>query len=691
MELKSRQTNILRVLLDTEKGVSAEQYLKTLGVGKRTLYYDLEKLNDWLKHYRLGKVVISGQVIRAEILDAATLEKRLCQDKNQFLSIEERRGIEIIYIALSSENITIGRLMELSGLSKNTVLGDIKGLREMLNGWGLSLGSTIKSGYMILGEEMTIRKMLGEQFRLLSTSGGLGYIHNFLQDNLVRLYQNEIDFGELCRCLIKQYETDICGDYILANIELIRMMIQVSWIRSRKGNVIQLSSDEQLALMKSLSFRSVEFSLQKLRVHGVEVAMQETYYITTLFLGIQTTDFLSQEQEDTFIAGFAEELVLNFERIACLSFPNRERLQKQLSHHIRPMYYRVKYSILDKNPLVKDIKSMYPFVFDFTYKAVKATKMNLPVEAFSEDELAYLCVYFVSNLNEKYLTQKKTDIRKVLIVGAENMAVAILMKEQLQDLFGLSLDYHVISLSKLRQWMLDDYTLVVSLVPLGKSFSCKKAVESGPIITEATQRRIIEILREDRSIARYDQMIQEIIGRVKNSVEGEVQVDKLYLELFRYFEENERGKRISAKSGIFYEKIEQNKIYLSPETADLREALISCSRVLQQGATNRRLGQRMVNMLQNKKLQTYRIRQDVVLVHFPLQGEANPKIDVCIILAPKGLPCPDGNDTQILVGLSTKDSYSHWAELEDIYNYFSDQSHVDGIKQSYQNAKEQLR
>jgi mannitol operon transcriptional antiterminator len=688
MELKSRQTYILRTLLATDKGVAAEEFTKQLGIGRRTLYYDLEKTNDWLKYYDLGKVGISGQLIHAEISDTAVLDQQLRQGTIYFFSVRERRALEIVYIALSGENITIDRLMKLTGVSKNTILGDIKDVREMLNCWRLSLSSTIKSGYLILGEEMTVRKMLGEQFRLLSTSGGQAYVHNFLQKSLVGLYHNEIDFGELCRCLIKQYETDIHGDYILANIELIGMMIQVSWIRSCKGNVIQLSSDEQLALMKSLSFRSVEFSLQKLRVHGVEVAMQETYYITTLFLGIQTTDFLSQEQEDTFIAGFAEKLVLNFERIACLSFPNRERLQKQLSHHIRPMYYRVKYGIPDKNPLVKDIKAMYPFVFDFTYKAVQATKMYLPAEGFSEDELAYLCVYFVSNLNEKYLAQKKADIREVLIVGAENMAVAIFMKEQLHDLFGLSLDYHVISLSKLREWMLGDYALVVSLVPLSKRFSCAKIVETGPIITEKTQRRIMEILREDKSVARYDEMIQEIINRVKNSVNGEVQVDKLYLELFRYFEEKERGKRTYVKDGIFCDKVEQNKISLLPEKADLQEALLRCSWVLRQGATNQRLAQRMVNLLQHKKLQTYRIQQDVLLVHFPLQGDVNPKIDVCIALAPKGLCCPDGGNVKIIVGLATKDSYSHWAELEAIYRYFSDQSHVDGIKQLDQYGKE---
>lgn len=688
MELKSRQANILRALLVSEKGVAPEEFLVQLDVGKRTMYYDLEKINDWLKHYKLGKVVISKQMIRAEIPNVAALDQQLRQGTTYFFSVAERRAMEIVYIALSNENITINRLMELSGVSKNTILGDIKDVREMLERWQLSLSSTIKSGYMILGEEMTIRKMLGEQFQLLSSPGGQACVQNFLQVSLVKLYHNEIDFGELCRCLIKQYETDIHGDYILANIELIRMMIQVSWIRSRKGSIIQLSSDEQLALMKSLSFRSVEFSLQKLYVHGVEVTMQETYYITTLFLGIQTTDFLSQEQENTFIAGFAGELVLSFERIACLSFPNRERLQKQLSHHIRPMYYRIKYGIPDKNPLVKDIKVMYPFLFDFTRKAVQSTKMDLLVEGISDDELAYLCIYFVSNLNEKYLVQDSANDREVLIVGAENMSVAILMKEQLHDLLGLSLNYRVISLSKLREWMLGDYVLVVSLVPLSKRFSCDKVVETGPIITEKTERHIMEILRGDKHVSRYDKMIQEIIEHVKDSVNGEVQTDKLYLDLFRYFEEKEQVKDPRAKSDIFYEKIEQNKFLLLPETADMQEMLLRCSQVLRQGETDQRLSERMINLLQNKKIQTYRIQHDVVLVHFPMQGDANPKIDVCIAFAPKGLLCPDGGDAKILVGLATKDSYSHWAVLESIYRYFNDQSHVDGMKQLAKNVKE---
>ncbi len=685
MELSSRQTYVLRLLMTAQNGLSTEGFLEKLSVSKRTMYYELEKINDWLKMGSLGRVVLSGHVIRLEVSDVALLEQQLRQVAEYFFSVEERRALELVFIALSSCPITINRLIKKSGVSKNTILNDIRAIREELEQWGLTLNSTSKSGYVILGEEMTIRKMLGEQFQLLASPAGQTQINHFLQTSLVRLYENEIDFNELCRCLIKQYETDIHGDYILSNIALIKLMIQVSWIRSCKENIIQLSSDEQLALMKSLSFRSVEFSLQKLRIHGVEVAMQETYYITTLFLGIQTTDFLSQEQEDSFIAGFAEELVLNFERIACLSFPNRGRLQRQLSHHIRPMYYRIKYGIPDKNPLVKDIKAMYSYVFDFTRKAVGATHMNLPVNEISEDELAYLCVYFVSNLSEKYLIKENTDSRKVLIVGAENLAVAELMKGQLEDMFGLSLDLRVISYEKLREWMLGDYALVISLVPLKERFheqAGNKIIETGPIITEQKQRRIMEILKGDKSIARYDKMIQEIIMLAQKSADSKIRTDQLYFNLFRYFEEKERGERTRATNDIFYEKIEQNQIYLLPEHADLRDTIRYCSKLLRSGAASQRLEQRMLNLLENKKLQTYRIQQDVLLIHFPLQGDANPKIDICIALDhTDGLLCEDGKPVKILIGMATKNSYSHWAVLESIYRYFSDKGHVEGIKQ----------
>lgn len=280
MELKSRQTYILRSLLDAEQGLTSTYLLQILGIAKRTFYYDIEKINDYLAQYKMGRLVIGGQRIRAEISDRAALDRQLRKNSSYFFSVSERRAMEILYISLASEVVTINRMMETFDVSKNTALADIKMIREELDEWGLSLHSAIKVGYQIEGEEATIRKLLWAQFRKLNNPEGNSAVKSFLQQSMVTLTGNDIDFLELCRCLIKQYESDIKGDCFLNESGFESMMIQAPWIRSRKGHEINMSGDEQFALMKTLSYRSVEFSAQKLGILGMGISPKETYYIT---------------------------------------------------------------------------------------------------------------------------------------------------------------------------------------------------------------------------------------------------------------------------------------------------------------------------------------------------------------------------------------------------------------------------
>ena len=685
MELKSRQTYILRSLLDAEQGLTSTYLLQILGIAKRTFYYDVEKINDYLAQYRMGRLVIGGQRIRAEISDRAALDRQLRKNSSYFFSVAERRAMEILYISLASEVVTINRMMETFDVSKNTALADIKMIREELDEWGLSLHSAIKVGYQIEGEEATIRKLLWAQFRKLNNPEGTSAVKSFLQQSMVALTGNDIDFLELCRCLIKQYESDIKGDCFLNESGFESMMIQASWIRSRKGHEINMSGDEQFALMKTLSYRSVEFSAQKLGILGMGISPKETYYITSLFLGTQTTDFATQEEEDSYIAALAEQLIYNFERIACITFPNRERLHGQLSHHIRPMYYRLKYGIMDKNPLVKDIQRMYPAVYDFTRRAMLEIDSKL-LKDISEDELSYLCVYFASNLNEKFLSQTETTAaEEVLIIGAGNMASATLVKEQLQNLFGLSFRYSVITVDRVRKWELDDYALVVSLVPLGPQQQCAKLVQTGPILTETNQRKIMDVLKTNRTIARHDQLIQDIIRMVEQNTSGEIQSERLYFDLFRYFERRDGGRSTPQTAETFVEKLRAENIVPLPEDADWGEAVLLGAERLQ----GERLADKMRNLLTNRKVQMYRFHPDAVLVHCPMQGEVGAKVDVRILVSREGVVCRDGARAGVILCLSTVDRYTHWNTLQEIYQYFSTPGHVDGVKQLYSHPKEE--
>ena len=55
-------------------------------------------------------------------------------------------------IALSSEPVTIGVLMDSFGVSRNTVIADVHEIRESLDSLGLSLSSVAAAGYEVLGD-----------------------------------------------------------------------------------------------------------------------------------------------------------------------------------------------------------------------------------------------------------------------------------------------------------------------------------------------------------------------------------------------------------------------------------------------------------------------------------------------------------------------------------------------------------
>lgn len=682
MELKSRQTYILRSLLDADQGISSTLLLQQLDIARRTLYYDVEKINDWLSHHSMGRVIISGQNLRADVFDRDALDRQLKRTTSYFFSVAERRAMGVLYISLSSRAVTISSLMDYFEISKNTALADIKTIREEMEEWGLVLHSTIKMGYQVLGEEAVIRKLIWTQFRKLNNPEGTASVKNFLQQSMVALTENDIDFLELCRCLIKQYESDIKGDCFLDVSGFESMMIQASWIRSRKGHEINMSNDEQFALMKTLSYRSVEFSAQKLGILGMGISPMETYYITSLFLGIQTTGFTSQEEENSYIATLAEQLIYNFERIACISFPNRERLHGQLTHHIRPMYYRLKYGIMAKNPLAKDIMRMYPVVYDFTRRAMREIETKL-LNDISEDELAYLCVYFASNLSEKVIAQGDSgSAEEVLIIGPENMATATLVKEQLQDLFGLSFRYSVITADRLRKWELEDYALVVSLVPLSKQLECGRQVHTGPILTEADQRKILDVLRPNRTVARHDSLIRDIIRLAETDTEGRLQSEKLYFDLFRYFEQRDGGQPGQRATATFLEQVRRENVVSLPAGTGWNDAVLRGAASLQSEG-NSRLTAKMKNMLHHRKTQMYRLHPDVVLVHCPVQGEVDARLDVRIVLSRDGVACRDGQRARVLLCLSTVDWYTHWNMLQEIYQYLSAQGHVEGVLEMY--------
>lgn len=688
MELKSRQVYVLRLLIESEAGILIDDLLKRLGITKRTFYYDLEKLNDWLLQFRLGELDIKGQYVCINGIDTSILEKCLGKTEGYFFSVSERRSMELLYILLHYERVTISKMEEFFDVSKNTILMDVKELKEEIKNWGLTISSTVKTGYLIEGEEGVIRKLIRSQIQSMTNPVTRGAIKLLLKRSLEVLTNNEIDFFEISRCIIKQYEKDINAELFLGNLQNECMMIQVSWIRSIRGYEFNMNMDEQITLMNTVSYRSLEINVKKLEIYDIHIPAMEIYFITSLFLGIQTTDFVSQEQEDTYIVKFAQELIRNFERISCLSFADRERLNKQLSYHIRPLYYRMKYGIVSDNPLVNDIRRMYPIMYDFTRRAFRETTDEIS-KMLSEDELAYLCIHFASSLNEKKIKDEDSKSRKkILITGEANMSTSYLVREQLKTLLGESFQYDMATLSKAREWILDDYVLIISTSHTKGKFNCSFLVETGPIITDSGKQKIMDIIERNHVITKYDSLIRDIIQVVDDNCSEKLQTTKIYFDLFRLFSYREHGQINDSDVPFFQKLIRKNKVVSLKPGKDWKEVVFCGCRSLEGKNNAIRLIERMNNLISRKRERFYRMQPEAVLVHCPMQGDIDGAVNASVLVSKEGINCPDGESAKILVCLSTVDNYLHWSLLDEIYQYFDVAGYVDRIKELYCDKEE---
>ena len=104
MELRKRQAKILQDLFE-KKRISVDAILNEYGISKRTLYYDLNKINDWLSEDNFGMASIEDKEIVIEITNLAGIEKQMHKGKEYYFSSEERRAIEFLFITLNSEKI----------------------------------------------------------------------------------------------------------------------------------------------------------------------------------------------------------------------------------------------------------------------------------------------------------------------------------------------------------------------------------------------------------------------------------------------------------------------------------------------------------------------------------------------------------------------------------------------------------
>lgn len=687
MELKNRQASILKYILNNENSITIPSLMDTFNVSKRTIYYDLKKIDTWMKDTNAGGIVIIDKTVKADIQGNSAINKLSKKQDNYYLSIDERIVVEILLIALSKESVTIQMITDFLDVSRNTILSDLKKVKKYISSWNLSLVNSVKKGYEIIGDETRVRKLIDDIILGRKSEGYYEITKKILADTLFDFYKEEVDYLSLCENILWQMSLDTRSGDILSNVTDEALRIEVALIRSKKGNAYKMSADEEFILMELPAFRSMEIISEKTKIYGIVIPREEIFYIVSIFSGMRTSDAKEFVFENKVVSNVCTKLILDFERIGFLFLADREYLSRQMERHISSLYFRKKYSAEANNVLISDIKELYPFVFELTKKTIECSELEW-IRTLSDDEIGFLTVYLASSLDEKRLSKSRiSEPKKILIIGPNNVAEASMLRSQLRNLLGYQFEYTVISEKRLRTVQLDSFLLVICLKPLEKEISCDNLVNASAVLTDKTQREILKIIRKSPDFFVSNEQVSSVLKVVHKYMPISEMDYNLYFDLFRLFQNPLWNSDVISGGDFLFGKIERGDYMVQGSNSTWEDTFLEGAERLR--PRDRRFFARMKNLVRTNRLHYYRPNKDVMVVQYPMQGEKGAFCDCVIFVSPSGIRCMDDLPAKIIVGVSTVDNYEHWDLLWQVYRYFNDDENSNNLIAKLMESKEE--
>ena len=155
---------------------------------RRSVYYDICNINDWLDSHNLPPLKIlrvKGIFIPPDekfSIDALADKK---DDRNEYIFLpSERAKIIACYIIQSKTPIYVEQLMGACLVSRNTIFGDIKILIRQLHEYNTKLSYEPKTGYKITGDVIHVRALYFLFFDALRVLLGHGQLSFFNRDEI---------------------------------------------------------------------------------------------------------------------------------------------------------------------------------------------------------------------------------------------------------------------------------------------------------------------------------------------------------------------------------------------------------------------------------------------------------------------------------------------------------------------------
>lgn len=424
--LTKRQRNIVLYLTKEIRFCTVNEIASKFKVSNRTIRYDLDYIEDWLKEQNILLVRKPNKGIKISGIDLKKNDiiKLLSCFERKILSIEERRFFIMIYLLLAKDNTTLQQLADKLYVSKNTVMSDIDCIENILRINGITLERRPHYGLSINSDEENLRKYL---VKLLMN----GLEKHFLASHVIIDIFNQMKFDDFLDA-IDSHEKELSIFYTEEAKKELMFHILVSIKRILIGKDIIYSEEVIEKSINNKNFNSIRSLLKKIEgKYDVSFRDEEIIYLVKIFLGAKirnTQGYGKRDYESDFeIMSITEDIINEAEGFLGIKLKEDIEFRSALNLHLQIAFYRLKNNLGIVNPLTEKVKYRHPFIFEISKKIVGKYE-NLIKGEFPDDEVAYIAMHIGAAFERN---KQNGFMPKVLVVCGSGLATSNLLKTRL--------------------------------------------------------------------------------------------------------------------------------------------------------------------------------------------------------------------------------------------------------------------
>ncbi|MCM3307063.1 BglG family transcription antiterminator [Priestia megaterium] len=653
--LDKRSTAVLQVLLQAATFISVQELMKQFQVSRRTIYYDIEKINDWLCQQELEFVQYTygkGFFLNDQAKDQVAKQISHVMP-SAYLSVEDRQIYVALMCILRGGKIGTQQLMDETEVSRNTVLQDIKDLKNKWVKKGISLTYSYKDGYEVKGSESDIRNLL--------------YIHI---TELLSQHQEEL----LKRVMKADYEYSMIYNWLVECEDKLgmaftdKMLTQLAYMLTcciqriggkRYVDALITRKDE---LEKTRQYKA----LQEIEsVLGFDFPPHEKHYLATVLLSAKV-NVVNQADSDDWMRSIVKEMVSRFQAYACVVFEDRNRLEQNLYIHLKTAYYRLLYNIHLPNPMLSAIQTKYQDIVELTKKALLPLENSLQT-CINEDEISYFALHFGGWMKKQEGRQKQ---KRIVIVCANGIGTSRMLQYQLEQLLT---DAELIGPMTVRDYeqFKETYDLVITTTPLKKRMNVMLV---NPILTDDEKQRLIDLVEPASS----QLTTQAIMGIIKQH--ANIQDEPALLANLKLVIQQSKKMVREDKKPMLHEVLQEPFLQLTDSADDWKSAVrLAAKPLLNYEYIEPSYVEAMIKSVE--QLGPYIvIAPKVALPHArPEQGVNRVGMSMLRLKEPVYFSTEKQHGAQLIIVLAATDNETHLKALSQLSMMLSENDNIDKL------------